>query len=327
MRAVLLALAGCAAVVTLINLASFTPVRHSVVRAVDPDFHAAMQMSDLKVSGLADMHYRYSVFAQNKKIIADGNARNAGFTLGVGPFALYTFEEFKDKMGMHTYGSAQPVPKKLKKLKAASVNWKGVYDVTPVKNQSTACNAGYAMAVAGALESSVKKYRKDTEAISSQQLIDCSTPFGNMGCRGGWADKAMNFIKSNNGVASERDYPYTALAGQCQSRSSYAAIKGYFNLANENSIMAALNSQPVILGFEYNTDLQHYTGGVYTNRACGSNLNHFGVGVGYVYNDAYSSYWTIKNSFGNSWGEAGYLRMDFYTCGVARNTFNQALME
>ena len=81
------------------------------------------------------------------------------------------------------------------------------------------CNACWAFATIGAVESRYKISTGKTVILSEQNLIDCSP--GMAGCVSGWPTNAFTYIYNDNahGVALNSSYPYTATAGTCKSPS------------------------------------------------------------------------------------------------------------
>jgi len=78
----------------------------------------------------------------------------------------------------------------------------------------------------------------------------------------------------------------------------------------EAALEAAVAQQPVSVAIEADQSVfQHYTSGVLTNDACGSNLDHGVLAVGYGV-DGTQKYWKVKNSWGETFGEKGYIRIE-----------------
>jgi len=100
-----------------------------------------------------------------------------------------------------------------------------------------------------------------------------------------------------------------------------ASISSYVDVAtkNENALMTAVNLGVVSIAIEADTTyFQFYAGGVFDNAACGTNLDHGVAVVGYG-TDSGKLYWIVRNSWGESWGEQGYIRIvrNKDMCGLA----------
>lgn len=56
-------------------------------------------------------------------------------------------------------------------------------------------------------------------SLSEQELVDCTSE--NQGCDGGLMENAFQFIKQNGGITTEKNYPYDAKDGSCDSYKVY----------------------------------------------------------------------------------------------------------
>jgi len=140
-------------------------------------------------------------------------------------------------------------------------------------------------------------------------------------------DNAFKFVEKN-GISSEADYPYTSgsgVTGSCKSRlehRSAVTIKSYIDVPSrdENALKAAASKQPVAVAIEADRSaFQLYRGGILDNPGCGQRLDHGVLLVGYGTDDSGKDYWKVKNSWGASWGEQGYIRMvrNKNQCGIS----------
>ena len=145
-------------------------------------------------------------------------------------------------------------------------------------------------------------------ALSEQQLVDCDNDSN--GCDGGLPDHAFNYIIENGGIAGETDYPYQGSDGTCQTTQLVAQITGYKDVPrnNEEQLLQAVAKQPVSVGVAVNQNFKAYESDVFEGP-CGSNLNHAVTVIGYNTTEDGKKYWLIKNSWGERWGEKGYMKL------------------
>lgn len=66
-------------------------------------------------------------------------------------------------------------------------------------------------------------------------------------------------------------------------------------------------AQPTVVVIDVDQGFQDYSGGVYQSSTCdATTVNHAVVAVGY---SVQGGWWKLRNSWGRSWGEAGYIRV------------------
>jgi len=266
---------------------------------------------------------RFEIFKDNVDKITRHNAEGKSWTLGLTPFADMTPEEFKTKVVGNECAESFEKNKKLKRAKAklrqgrrmvsegnpSSIDWVAQGKVTPVKNQQS-CGSCWAFSTTGSIEARCAIAGNTSPvSLSEQELVDCDNV--DNGCNGGAMDNGFNYAQQHSGLCEETAYPYFAVGGTCKSSSCthYDAITGHIDVesGSASALESAVAKGPVSIAIEADQmSFQLYTSGVFSGD-CGEGLDHGVLVVGYN-NDADEPYWKIKNSWGSSWGEQGYIR-------------------
>ncbi|KAL4646759.1 cathepsin L-like [Arapaima gigas] len=309
----------CGSVLVLLALAlAQSPKRLSL----DGEWESWKTTHRKEYNGPGEEDLRRTVWEKNMQLI---EAHNREYELGMHSYELgmnhlgdMTAEEMAEKMmGLQVPLFRDPnatfVPDSSMKRLPKFVDYRKLGYVTPVKSQG-ACGSCWAFSAAGALEGQLMKTQGKLISLSPQNLVDCVTE--NSGCGGGYMTKAFEYVKENQGIESEEAYPYIGQEEQCAySQAGWAAsCRGYkeIKLGDEWALQVALAKVgPVSVAIDASLySFQFYKRGVYYDRNCNKDdLNHALLAVGYGISSKGKKYWIIKNSWGEEWGNKGYILM------------------
>lgn len=145
--------------------------------------------------------------------------------------------------------------------------------MTPVQTEGS-CSSSWAFAATGALEGLYAIEKSKLLVLSAQQLLDCTTDYGNEGCNGGLMDQAIWYVM-DNGITSNDQYAYTGNVSKCQYKPTMQIYKvrdcAEVPTQNYSKLISAINQQPVAVAVA-SSQFKFYKEGIY-NGSCGTDID------------------------------------------------------
>ncbi|GAX27800.1 xylem cysteine proteinase [Fistulifera solaris] len=282
-----------------------------------------------KYDTVQERAHRMQVWMQNHVLIQTHNQKDISYKLGHNEFSDLTWEEFqqRNRLGQHSPGlwhaprarftdTSTQLRRRRATQRPDQVDWVERGAVPPVKNQGM-CGSCWAFSAIGAIEGAHFVDTGKLVALSEQQLIDCDSL--DSGCMGGLMDNAFLFAENMTGICAEEDYPYAghkhwlrgcfSEQGLCETV-QHTRVQSFVDVGNTvDDLLDALAEQPVSVAIEADQQVfQFYKSGVFADDSCGDNLDHGVLAVGYGTEDG-QDYFKVRNSWGATWGEEGYIKM------------------
>lgn len=268
-----------------------------------------------------EYNLRLGIYLSNARLVQQHNAKGGSYRLGLNKFAAMTPSEYQSMLGYKpTDNFERPIAVKSSDLNITSLDWREKGGVTTPKDQQ-GCGSSWAFAAICGCEGANFVATGTLLEFSVSNLLDCVTSC--YGCYGGMAEPAITYIINKQGgqFNLESDYPYKALTQSCVYSVAKAVgkISGYISVVeNDEDDLAAKCAEYgpccVVIDSHLST-FQFYESGIYDDEACSkTDLNHPCGCVGFGEN-----YWIVKNCWGTTWGEEGYMRLLWKKnhCGIA----------
>jgi C1A family cysteine protease len=274
------------------------------------------QAYNREYSSAAEEARAISCFAKTLDNVDRLNSADATATYGINHFSDVCAEDFKTMYHNGVVGNLSSIPQapaysaaELKRYQAGSFDWRQHGVVTGVKNQGQ-CGSCWTFSAVAAMEGAWKLAGHSLTSLSEEELVQCAKTAGN-GCQGGEMSAAIQWVVRHGGINSEGGYPYTSgrgTTGFCNTAKAATKVAKFTSVlrapSTESQLEAFLQQHgPLSIAVDAMDGWQSYRGGI-KSQCSGRQLDHGVTLIGFG-----SGFWIVKNSWGTSWGEQGYIRL------------------
>lgn len=324
--------------------------------AISTEYQDFMMKFGKHYDSTRELRRREKIFLDNLAYLAEKHKEPGNEWMGVTKFFDMTKEEFRALLSPRAPTQlaeaclldgdyAEQVPKDLM-THPDSFDWRDTPNVVLSVKDQASCGSCWAFSTVEAIEgqNGIANNAMAGVDLSPQYVVDCSKGCSsemymgsnitvcNGGCNGGWPWTAFNDLATPNGiegggVPSWTSYPYTGYTGACKTPTApLSKISGYdcvcLDSAGDEDDMAEYlyNKGPLSIAIDADP-FYYYSSGVIPASSCPIPtvwLNHAILLVGYNGLSGSNPYWIVKNSWGTSFGQAGYAYISYGqgTCGI-----------
>lgn len=298
-------------------------IASSIVRPhEEKSFVSWMKIHNLYYTG-EEYHFRLGIFLTTLRFIKEHNAGNEKFKVGLNQFAAYTPTEYKSLLNAKPNINKGTAVKSTKKSNVDSFDWREKGVLNQVRYEFQACPANWAYVTVDAAEAVYAIATGTHYLYSVQELIDCV--IGCSGCKQGSVSAALDYVINSQGgqFCLESDYPYSYSKESClfSEFEHYGSISSYINIVtgDKDDLAEKVQFGPVSAVIDASSvKFSYYSGGIFDDEFCKkAPTYHWVLCVGFGVENGIK-YWIVRNTWGQFWGEDGYMRMsrDGYDCGI-----------
>jgi len=261
--------------------------------------------------------------------VAEINSKQSQWVAGANKFTGMSVEEIKSYLGTNTAPYTDVNVADYSVLTSISAppaefdsrtQWPNC--VHPIRDQAR-CGSCWAFGASEAFSDRVciASQGATDVVLSPQWLVSCDN--SDMGCQGGWLNKAWAYI-AKNGLPTDTCAPYTSgtgVSGKCPAACADGSAPTFIKAKNVRTFATPSDAQadiltngPIETGFTVYSDFMTYSSGIYKHTTGGILGGHAIKVVGWGSENGVD-YWIAANSWGTSWGETGFFRIQTGQCG------------